>query len=267
MSSQETSVSDKMENIILTINEARENLESDNLLHFCKYRYTFLRDVQQVDEQKKIFDYIWRFIDEHYNHGKKMVGGIEHFTKGFVAAKPHIHIHFATRSSGDTIRKGLMRHFPEYYIGRCQSATMEVICNDDEKFYRYPLKQQKNESKVAAKAKGFDKEKIAQLTDVAYDCWLASAQVYINKLEKKAERTSEDRLFAVLDAQHELEPFHSYRKLISVALAYYIEHEPTYNRLTIIGYCDRWVLTREVMTHDDYLDLYNVPNFTFAKKK
>lgn len=268
MSSHETTVSDKMENIILKINEARENIERENLLHYCTYRYTFLPNkggVQQVDEQKEIFDDIWRFIDQHYNHGEKMIGGIEHHTKGYIPAKPHIHIHFATRSTGDTIRHGLARHFPKYYTGRCQSASMDVITNDEDKFYRYPLKQQKGESKVAYKAKGFTKEKVEQMVDVAHECWIAAAQVFINKLEKKAERTSEDRLFNQLDAAHEVDPFGNYRKVLRFAMAYYLTHEPTFNRSTITGYVDKWVLKRSIMTYDEYMDLYNVPNFTFRK--
>lgn len=250
-----------MENIKLIIDEGKDNLKQDNLVHICKYRYTFMKSVTTTEQEISIFQSIFRFIKDNYCAGVKIVGGIEHYTKGFIAAKHHLHIHFYTKDKGDTIRKGLARAMPEHFIGRLQCAKMEVLARDEDKLFRYPLKQQKNESKVHAQWLGFTKEEIQTLRDVAYECWLQGAEIHINKLEKKIERNSEDRLFAHLDKKQELEKFTSYHEVIKYSMIYFAEYETVFNRQTIIGYTDKWMLLREVITYQRYIEMNEIKNY------
>jgi len=102
-------------------------LSSQNLPVYYKYRYTFDRDTQSLEHQISFSKSIITWIKKHYLLGDKITAGIEHYTKGMLPAKAHLHIHFVSRSKADTIRKGLSYNWPESFVGRCQSCKAEVI--------------------------------------------------------------------------------------------------------------------------------------------
>lgn len=247
----------EMENIVMTITEMNDNLDDTrDLPVYYKYRYTFDKDTD-VEAQKKRATEMIKVIKERYMCSPLYTAGIEHYTKGMVSCKPHLHIHFISKKSSNTIRKGLALEFN--LIGRCQACKAEVIVDED-KFFRYPLKQQKNNTYIKCWS-SFPKEESQMMIDVAYACWIQAAEIAVGKLEKKVERTSEDRLFLRLDKYFELEDPKDYNSILKFALMYYAEHEPCFNYTTIVGYVDKYLIKHEKMSLDRYLLMKGASNF------
>lgn len=238
------------------IAEANVNLTEGNLPTFYKYRYTFHKTEQDLGDQKTKFRLIYNFIKSHYLIGDKIVGGIEHYTKGMIKTKPHIHIHFVSKSKADTIRKGLMREYD--MIGRCQSCKAEV-CVDESKFWRYPLKQQSGETKIGVLISGFSQEEAKNMVEVAYACWKMSAEIAIGKVEKKLERSSKDRLFAYLDTQSYFEEINkglvSLKQSYIIGYKYYVENEDTFCVKTVEGYINSYLLQKNLISYEEFYEL------------
>lgn len=236
------------------IAEANANLTEGNLPAYYKYRYTFSKIEQDLEEQKNILRYFVNFIKSHYLLGDRIVGGIEHYTKGMVKTKPHIHIHFMSKSKSDTIRKGLMREYN--LVGRCQSCKAEVIV-DETKFWRYALKQQAGDTMRGMLVSGFSKEEAKSMIDVAYACWKQSAEIAVGKVEKKLERSSKDRLFSYLDNLDDISGLiqkakHSFVEIRCAAYEYYVEHEESFCAKTIDGYVDMYLLKGGHLSYKEY---------------
>lgn len=249
------------ENIEVQITEISGNLATThNHVAYYKYRYTFPKD-DELEYQKTTASRMVKHIVEHFSLDGRYTAGIEHFTKGMQACKPHVHIHFLSKHKSDTIRKNMARTFE--MIGRCQACIAEVLVDED-KFFRYPLKQQDGESRrwSSYSKELFTKEQVIAWRDVAYACWLQSAEVLVGKLEKKIERTTEDRLFHQLDRAYELdeECFKTYYEVLKYGLAYWAEHELTFNYSTICGYVDKYLLSRGKMSYDKYLEMKGAKN-------
>lgn len=232
------------------LGKATKQLVEDNLPVFYKYRYTFSDDWKddlksQILRVKRIAEH----IKSHWMYGDKMTVGLEHFTKGMLVTKPHVHIHFMSKHSSDTIRKGLAYSFE--LIGRCQSCKAEVLV-DELKYWRYPLKQQSGETKRFCQVFGFSNEK--EMIDVAYACWKQSAEVYVAKAEKKLERTSKDRLFVYLDTQ-QLSLEHD---IVMAAYKYYVEYEDNFCVKTVNGYVHIYLLQKGILSYSDFKDRFYI---------
>lgn len=227
------------------ITEAACNLSKTKLPVYYKYRYTFSKNDDEIEMFKRIYNY----IKEHYLLGDKIIGGIEHYTKGMMSTKPHCHIHFISRVASDTIRKGIMREFN--LIGRCQCCKAEVFV-DEGKFWRYPLKQQDGDSKVFALGKGFENDEIRTMRETAYACWLQAAEVTIHKMEKKAEKTSKERLFSYLDGLQ----LSTESSIVRSSYEYYVEHEENFNYNTVNGYIHIYLLKNKIMSYEKFIEKY-----------
>lgn len=230
------------------VTEASVNLAHDNLPVFYKYRYTFPDDFD-IHERKTRFQLIFNYIKDHYALSDRLVGGMEEYTKGMVTTKPHIHIHFVSKHKSDTIRKGLMREFD--MIGRCQCCKAEILV-DEQKFWRYPLKQQSGETKRGVLFSGYSPEYIKSQIDIAYACWKQSAEIAVGKVEKKLERTSKDRLFAYLDSNL---TFKSIKETCCLSYMYFAEHEESVCVRTIDGYVNQYCLLKKYISVTDFYEL------------
>lgn len=227
------------------ITEATANLSQGVLPVFYKYRYTFEAD-DDLEERKMRFKHIFHYIKDNYAMSDKLIGGMEEFTKGMVSTKPHCHIHFVSKHKSDTIRKGLMRHFD--MKGRVQCCKPEVIV-DEPKFWRYPLKQQLGDTKRAILFSGFEKEWVTVQTEIAYACWKQVAELYINKIEKKLEKTARDRLFCYFDNLPFV--FKSVKQSYCMAYQYFAEHEETLCLKTVNGYVNIYLAKGQHITYEE----------------
>lgn len=225
------------------IHEIASGLSQDNLPVFYKYRYTYPEGMSltdQIDIAGRLVDY----IRKHYMLGAKFTLGIEHYTKGMMVAKPHVHIHFQSKTPSKTIRDSMAKAFG--MRGKCQSCKAEVLVDED-KFWRYPLKQQKSETERHWSGGVFTPADLDKMREVAYACWKQAAQVLLHQKERKEERTSRDRLYNYLDEMHSRVPMTSLEKTRMHAYMYYAEHEDMLNVSTVDGYVNVWLLKNRVI--------------------
>lgn len=247
-----------IENIKTTISEISSGIDDQvSIPVFYKYRYTFDKDLL-LENQITLAKSIIKLIKERYACDNRVTAGIEHFTKGKLDTKPHLHVHFISKKNSNTIRKGLALEFN--FIGRCQCCKAEAIVNED-KFFRYPLKQQKNDTFRWGHASGFTQDEKLNMVEVAYGIWIVSAEVAVDKLQKKIERNSEDRVFHVLDNLFSISPPTTYYEVMSVAIKYYAEHEPTFSYSTITGYVDKYLIKTERISISKYLKIKKCEDF------
>lgn len=247
-----------IENMKLDIQEMNSNITTakEGLCIYYKYRYTFPKDTEK-DRQIIVAKDIINLIKKRYTCSPSVTAGIEHYTKGMVSAKPHLHVHFISKMPSNTIRKGLAQEFG--FIGRCQGCIPEIIVNED-KFFRYPLKQQKGETKVFAYST-FPVDKSLIMIEVAHTMWIQSAEIAVGKLEKRIERTSEDRLFQYLNMTFETPPT-TYHEVLSAACLYYVHNEQTFNYMTVLGYVDKYLIKTGILSMAGYLKLKGTGDFT-----
>lgn len=236
-------IEDNIENINFKVHEK-------NLPVYYKYRYTFDKEEQDKYTQETMTHQLVRIIRQKIMIGDKIVAGVEHYTKGMLTTKAHVHIHFISRIPADTIRRYIARKFQ--LKGRCQSCKAEVLV-DEPKFWRYPLKQQKEETAVYKLAYGYTTTELDVMTDIAHACWKQSAQVLVDKLEKKLERSAKDRLFVYLDSL-EL-AFESIKQFCIKGYEYFAEHEDTLCIKTVDGYVNIYLLQKKYITAEQ---LYNL---------
>lgn len=215
---------------------------------FCSYRYTF-EDQKWTNEQyiSKGKDFV-RYIREHYSMNK-MTWGIENHTKGMIKCKAHIHIHFVTKHKPASIRKTLGRYFN--IIGRHQCCKPQVLVDED-KFFRYPLKQQKNDSYIGYNGVGFPVTQLNEMRDRANDEWILSAEIFQGKLEKKLERSTKDRLFTYLSTLD----FVDEETLVKKSYEYFVLNEDNFNVNTVNGYIHIYLLANGLKTYQSFYEKY-----------
>lgn len=225
---------------------------------YYKFRYTFAEDVQgdlncQKLQTNRLIGLLSKFMLEN-----KYTVGIEWFTRGMVDAKHHVHIHFTSRTKKDTIVKALKRADKDeevllFHSNRCYALGREVdVCVD--KFWRYPFKQQKNDTRKFMAVRGIAKPVALVLRDVAYDCWVTASEIMNKKIEKKEDSDQlSTRLYAFLDKK---DTSTDIKIKIEIQKFYIEEEDKPFNRSTALGYFYNYKITRKKMTHEELAALW-----------
>lgn len=220
---------------------------------YYKFRYTFSDDYPTLDHQKVCTRDIVKRLKPYFS-SEYYTAGIEHFSEGMKDAKPHVHIHFVSRTKKDTIVKKLKRSTSDFEGNRCYSLKAEIIV-DKEKFYRYPLKQQKGQTQRYAMAGGFGPNDTMMMKDVAYGCWLTASEIANKKIEKKEDADQlVDRLFVYLDKCGQLDTDTQIK--IKIQQFYIEEEKKPFNKTTALGYFYNYKITRKKMTHEQLACLW-----------
>lgn len=222
---------------------------------YYKFRYTYLEDTN-MEDQVAIARMIIRELKRYMVRGFYSAG-IEYFSSGMVDAKPHLHIHFVSRTIKDTIRKHLHYNQDEKYGEKIFDGSrnryalcVEIIVNEH-RFWRYPLKQQKNDTKRFCNVGGFSKDSVISMIDIAYDQWVTASEIENAKKEKK-ESTDQlsERLFQYLDT-HVTTSRCDRNLKIAIQRFYIVEEQRPFNKTTAYGYLLNYKIIRGLMTHDE----------------
>ena len=219
---------------------------------YYKFRYTFSEDAQgDLHAQNLITKGIIKILQKFML--TKYTGGIEWFKSGMLDVAHHVHIHFVSRTKKDTIVKALKRsdkdeECPLFHTNRCYALGREVDVHIS-KFWRYPLKQQKGDTRKKIFFKGFSQGEIVTLRDEANAVWLTSAEIQNKKNERKEDSDQlSSRLYAHLDKQDTSSDI----KIKIEIQKFYIEIEDRpFNRTTALGYFYNYKIMRKKMTHEE----------------
>lgn len=231
-------------------------------------RYTFC--LEEADEgyagdlatqklvTKKLISILSQFLV-----GDKLICGIEHFKSGKVECSPHVHIRFVTRSKKDTITKALKRALGAwYYKPRCYAMITFVHVDDMLKWWRYPLKQQKNDTFRFTYTRGISNEDKLYIRDVAYECWMVAGEVAVAKHNREDSDTLQERLFEYLSKYIASVGLNwSPHTIKEQILKFYVEveHKPI-NFRTCEGYYYNYMLKMEYYTYAEIADKFAQDN-------
>jgi len=249
-------------NLIIEEEEVFETQFEKTSLSQCdiyyKFRYTYPENDNDLRGQKLTLKILIRYLQKFIIKGK-FVAGIEHFKSGMEDAKPHVHIHFVSRTKKDTIVKSLKRadktdDFNLFHGNRCYSLGIEVNVNED-KFFRYPLKQQKGDTyKCVQYGNYFTQEKIIEMALEAYAVWITACEINVKKKEKKEDNDQlADRLFNYLNKQI-LDTDLSIK--INIQKFYIDEEKKPFNKATALGYFYNYKISTKRMTHEELAALW-----------
>lgn len=262
---------DEKDNMKLVIEESDNESEPEQIektvLSECdiyyKFRYTFDDNCEDNNSRKTVVDLLLSKLKRFILNGK-FVAGIENFKSGMEAAKPHVHIHFVSRTKKDTIVKHLKRSCKKdqddgygnmFHGNRCYSLGVEINVNEN-KFFRYPLKQQKDETHRMVKyGEYFSKERIITLRDEAYAVWITSCEIQNAKKEKKEDNDClSERLYFYLDKLDNLD--NDLKIKVAIQKFYIEEEKKPFNKTTALGYFYNYKIMRGRMTHEQLAFLW-----------
>jgi len=249
-------------------NHLDNNIKSENEHEYFsaipyKFRFTFsdqddslecLKDKAFIGRCKMIHRcLINKLSDNHYFYMDKFTSGFEVRSKG-EDCRAHIHINFRSthlkNSMNRTIKRLLVDEFnQEYYGNKCYSFKEELGVRDEEKFYRYPLKQGLNPQLC----RGFSKDKLEQMHQVARDSYTASCQVFQAKMDNKDK---DDTLFLRVLTKIKKNNDNTKRAIAKTFYQHYFEEDRPINKTVIEGYVLNALLKLNLITIDDLISLH-----------
>lgn len=236
-----------------------DNSDSREILpiHY-KFRFTFT----EQDKTHQYEDNIprWRTISVNLVNKlmsqytiNKLTGGIETLNKDGDRTWCHLHLHFDAKELKETIARYIKRYLTDTYdqtcVGvKCFSLKPEAMLRSVDEFYQYPLKQTLNKKLCY----GFTEAELGHLHGVARSSYLKVQQVRQQKMDKLDNSdTLFERVKKKLEQAQETEKG---RILISIT-KFYVEENKPINKNVIQGYCDLYMLQKELISYEDYWGL------------
>lgn len=232
----------------------------DNIVYY-KFRYTFEGQDEnhtwdESDKRDHQYTTNW-FVEKltEYSVGKKMTTGIEYLDKTGQPTWAHVHIHFISKSKKDTIVKQLKRKWKDDYDedlkgNKRYCLSIETYVNE-EKFWRYPLKQSLLLSwtdpykKIHERQFGFSEEELNLMYEKAHDCYLISQEVNLAKNDKKEEN---DSLYDRLLEYYQKNPKKEEVEILALIFEFYQEEKRSININTCKGYVNNIMLDVKLLT-------------------
>lgn len=162
--------------------------------------------------------------------------------------RPHFHIHFDTTTKKDTIRKAITRYWydrtDEKLSGnKMWSLQLEPYVVED-KFYCYPLKQQREDEPPPSV--GFSEDDIRAMTKAAVMTAAVATDVANKKQSKKEES---DTLYDRLEKK-----LREGKGTLAEIVKFYMDENRPINKATIRGYYDLYRLKTGRITIDEFCE-------------
>lgn len=239
--------------------EAKNISSSEILYHLRVTDYHNETTGENVDMEKPEDLQFWLSkYSKLVKYTDKYVASIEHFKRGMIPCKPHCHIYFLSRVDKETIRRGLTRWYEadqKCKLTGNKKYSLSVVPSQNEKAFKYCMKQQKNETFRCCKVSTAMREHLRkefhktaeQMREEAYAVWITACEVADAK-EKKMDESKQfcDRLFSYLDKKGNTTDL-----MLKVDIqTFYIEVEKKpFNHQTAKGYLINYKVTRKMMNH------------------
>lgn len=217
-------------------------LEDRNFMNRCKTIHTRL--ICHIRE-----------LDYFYNN--KYTSSLEVMNKFGKSCSAHIHIHFYSDKSKEsmarTIKRFLQDKYEEETTGNHAMSfkLWTKLRQGDDYFFRYPLKQNLNINKCD----GFTKEELIQMHEIAK----GEFQTVVEFNQKKIDKMdASDTIFEkVLQILKKSDNPKNARYVAKEFIQYYIENDKPINRTVIDGYVLNALVKLGVLTIDNILDKFN----------
>lgn len=214
------------------------------MTNFLKFRY-------DLAENETVLPVIYRLVKD----GNKIpsgILGIEDKNKYGEVIKKHLHFHFMSEEKIETIRKRFNRSSdPEKKDS--YSLCLEKDVKDQNKFFRYPLKQYENidnfNNNNILIPSGFD-IKIQHL--LANEEWNKGKEILSRQRVKSDSRqTTYEKLIELID--NENIKFSSVKEIELYILDYYLKNNIPPKKAMIFDMSDGIAIKQEIISKNDYL--------------
>lgn len=189
---------------------------------------------------------------EKYSIGK-ISGGLECRSKTGEVIKKHLHIHFQSDTVKDTIQSAFRNQLNQDGDTRkkssvyCLKAEVHI---DENKFYRYPLKEILNGKKNKLQIiKGFSEDEYLDLNKVAFEQRKIVYEVNQTKTSKKEDVGFVGRLHIELDKHQNLR---SHKEIFCEIVRFYIKDDKPCNKKQISDHAYLYMLKRELITPEEF---------------
>lgn len=222
-------------------------------MFYYKFRYTFDKDTYSLEYKKQYMRSLIDILEDYIEDGR-YTAGLERFGKTGEEVKHHMHIHFKSTKQRDTIAKQIIRKVigEEDFRKKSQiySLRPEADVNED-RFYRYPLKETKLEDKCIL-TKGFTEDEVKTMNEVAYASRQIQYEVNQNKTSKKEDITFYDKMSAYLDSKG---TYSTEREVFLEILNFYLEQDKPLSRKSIQEYTYLYMVKKKIMTPEEFYNL------------
>lgn len=214
----------------ITIDDDKYTPENKRLKHFK----TALQDFVEVVKP--------------YVYLRKITSGLELHNSSGEYTYPHIHIHFKSQTKKDTILKKLKRFYEarwdEPMTGLKKYSFKPEHDVNEQRFFRYPLKQATTVDEVAI-TEGFSDDEVEDMRKVAHAQWKLATEINDAKKTKKDEHTSiYERAKFKLDKLSNPRPL----DIILGIQDIYLEENRPVNNVTIQGYALTYMLQNGIVS-------------------
>jgi len=221
------------------------------MTNHIKFRYDFPEDESFTDMTPYMVIYRLLKVDTAMPTG---VVGIESKNKYGEEIKKHMHFHFISDEKLETIRRRFTRSAVE---GKkdSYSLALEKDVIDDDRFFRYPLKQYSSpfvypfSSRIPAPT-GFDFS-IQQL--LANEEWEKGKQILSkNRVKSDSRLTTYEKIIDLIEENSIL--FFGISGIRHYILQYYLDNNIPPNRSKIIEMSDGIAIRQKIISFDDYFE-------------
>lgn len=209
-----------------------------------------LNDPMFMNKAKNIHrNYLRYMLNSQYIYMNKFTSGIEIMNRAGENCKCHFHLRFTTKHVVQSIRRRTKDFLAKYDQQTNGNSAMMfkalVVPRNEDEFWRYPIKQVYNPKYC----NGFSSQDLENMHKVAKDSYEKTIQVNQSKLDKK---DNSDTLFERLCIHLEKTHTNEKRAILIAATKFYVEEKRPLNKVTIQGYVDTYMLTKGIISYEQY---------------
>jgi len=227
---------------------------------FFKFRFTFDTkenieiplDIEEQRNHKCTVHFFMTFFKGYYLG--KMTSGIEYYNGSGGRAKGHCHIHFTSPTRQNSIITTLKRQNPHLNLTKnnyCLKLHTIGELNNEERFWRYPLKQGILTSKRFILQEGFNEAELQIMHKCAYDSWQISCEIN-EKKDTSDNDTLLTRIIAQLRSTHLDEVHLTEREIYHFIVMFYKNNNKAINITVCKNYVNNVLLETARMSIEDF---------------
>ena len=222
-----------------------------------KFRFTFTdQDKEHTYQKPELLSFraLARALHTHIQDfaNGQIVGGLE--TKNSRGEKTwaHVHFHFHTKMTTNTLHKNLknfLKKWEQQTTGvKAFSCKPEVI-RDYDKYWRYPIKQ----SLDASLCSGFTEEQLKFMFATANDSYKMVCEVNNAKADKS---DNSDTLFQRAKSILQKQKLENKKEVMVALIKFYVSEDKPMNRNTVEGYVNLYMVQTQMITPEQLAEAW-----------
>lgn len=231
-------------------------------MFYYKLRYTYPPYMNDKKEYIRRLKDILAVLEQYRESESKLTAGIE--TEGELA---HVHVHFTSDCPRATIATQLCRtiflkdELDTRKQGNKMYSLKPEVDVDENKFYRYPLKETLYEDLEFKKLhvyQGFSEEEYKELNKIAVEQHKIAKQVDLARQNRKDPVTWYEKISIHLDKiSIEIE---DYKQVYLLIIQFYVSQDKPPDHHQISRYSYLYLLKKNKLTIEEYFNIHHKYN-------